>query len=153
MSTFSSGGPVRKDCSGIGSGVGLPGISQASGLEELPAAGGRIGDESNSIVVAVPGVELPNNVISVFAAAPGFIINVNQATLVSNVLISDSAGQAKRAAAGIAQTLGLEELGCVDWSAYDIDVSLFGVVDPGVQLPSDQIEDKFGMNMEPKPAT
>ena len=103
-------------------------------------------------MVAVPGVELPNNIITVSSAAPGFIINVNQATLVSNVRISDTAAQIKRAAARIAQASGLEELDFVDWSAYDTDVNLFGVVDPGVHLPPDQIEDEFGMNREPKPS-
>ena len=80
-----------------------------------------------------------------FGATQAFINNINltPVTVFGGGVVVDfnTLGGAARDFSGKAQDTELTDVGFVDWSLFSEDLSLFGVVEPGIKLPKDQIED------------
>ena len=103
-------------------------------------ANSRIGASANEPITL--DVLATGEINLVFGVAEAFISNINQTpvTITGGGAVVDVVGAAI-AGAGRAQDAELADVGFVDWSLFSEDLSLFGVVEPGIKLPKDQIED------------
>jgi hypothetical protein len=113
-------------------------------------AGGRIGaDTDNRIVFDVPSA---GSITLTAGVGPAFIDMTHlDTTLISNVGVDNARRAAAQSAAGQNSKLSLKEIGYVDWSLFSEDLNLFGVVEPGLLLPPDQLEDNLSMENEVSP--
>jgi hypothetical protein len=109
----------------------------------LTANSGRIGASASSSI----GFSIPNGntVVLNFAIPPAYIDGISSSThnIQSTGLVIIGAEVISNA--GTASTTELKDLGYVDWSLFSEDLNLFGVVEPGIQMPADQVEDELVM--------
>ncbi|MEN8130690.1 MAG: calcium-binding protein, partial [Pseudomonadota bacterium] len=110
-------------------------------------AGFRIGESGNDITL---DIDPAGEINLIFGAAQAYIRNLNQTPVsFSQGSVVDSVATAI-AGAGRAQDVELADIGFVDWSLFSEDLSLFGVVEPGIKLPKDQVEDDLVLKL-PEP--
>jgi hypothetical protein len=111
-------------------------------------AGWRIGESISEPITL--DIDPAGEINLTFGAAKAYIRNLNQTPVsLSQGSVVDSVATAI-AGAGRAQDVELAEVGFVDWSLFSEDLSLFGVVEPGIKLPKDQIEDDLVLKL-PEP--
>ena len=112
-------------------------------------ANSRIGSSASEPITL--DIDVSGEVNLKFSAAEAFIKNLHQTavTVTGGGSVVDLVGSAI-AGAGKAQDTELASVGFVDWSLFSEDLSLFGVVEPGIKLPKDQIEDDLVLKM-PEP--
>jgi hypothetical protein len=105
-------------------------------------AGWHIGESASEPITL--DIDATGQIVLKFGAPEAYIVNLNQTpvTVTAGGLVLDIIGTAI-AGVGKALDADLAEVGFIDWSLFSEDLSLFGVVEPGIKLPADQVEDEF----------
>ena len=107
-------------------------------------AGGRIGADPADTV----GFNVPGTINLTFGIPPAFIDFSGNPTI--NSTGAFYIGGEVNANITTASSTQLKGIGYIDWSLFSEDLNLFGVVEPGLLLPPDQIEDQVSRQDELK---